>query len=80
MSGWASTSHFGGVAVGVHMTMLRPAAASVSTASSSQAQSNRPGSGSIRDQANSPIRTQLRPMSAMRRASSAHIAWGQCSG
>ena len=80
MSGWASTSHLGGVAVGVPMTMERPASPSVSTASSSQSQSKRPGSGSMRLQANSPMRTQERPIAAMRRASSAHHSCGQCSG
>ena len=80
MSGLASTSHFGGVAVGVHMTIFRPAAPRVSTARSSHDQSNLPGSGSIRLQANSPIRTHVRPRSAIRLASSAHISSGQCSG
>ena len=80
MSGCASTSHLGGVAVGVHMTMESPAAPSVSTASSSQVQSNTAGSGSMRLQANSPMRTQERPISAMRPASSGQTSRGQCSG
>ena len=73
-------SHFGGVAVGVPMTMERPASPSVFTASSSQPQSKRPGSGSMRLQANSPTRTCERPISAISRASSAHHSRDQCSG
>jgi hypothetical protein len=61
MYGWRSTSHFGGVAVGVHITTFSPAAPSVSMARSSQAQSKRPGSGSSRDQANSAMRTKVMP-------------------
>jgi hypothetical protein len=80
MSGVRSTSHFGGVAVGVPSTTCSPAAANVSIARSSQPQSNRPGSGSSRLQLNSPIRTSDSPSSAMRRASSAHQASGHCSG
>jgi len=80
MSGIVSTSHFGGVAVGVHITTFRPCACSVSIASSSQAQSNTPGDGSMRLQANSAMRTQLMPIARMRCASSAHPDGGQCSG
>ena len=78
--GHAVVQHFGGVAVGVHITTPRPAACSVSTASSSQAQSKRPGSGSMRLQANSAMRTTRMPIACMRRASSAQIVRGQCSG
>ena len=78
--GHAVVQHFGGVAVGVHITTPRPAACSVSTASSSQVQSKRPGSGSMRLQANSAMRTTRMPIACMRRASSAQIVRGQCSG
>ncbi len=57
MSGWRSTSHFGGVAVGVHSTTRSPASPSTASARSSHPNSKRSGSGSICDQANSPMRT-----------------------
>ena len=80
MVGSASTSHFGGVVVGVQRTIARPAAARVAIARSSQPQSNCPGAGSIRAQLNSPMRTWEMPMAAMARASSAQQLSGQCSG
>jgi hypothetical protein len=80
MSGMASTSHFGGVAVGVPRTTLSPWECSVSIACFSQPNSYCPCFGSSRDQANSPMRTNFSPSSDIRLASSAHHSCGQCSG
>ena len=49
-------------------------------ARSNQSKWSSPGRGSMRDQANSPMRTRLMPASTMRDASSAQAASGQCSG
>ena len=80
MSGCFVTIQRGGVAVGVPSTTLSPAPPSTAMASSSQSKRMSPGTGSSRDQANSPIRTQLSPASAIRAASSSQSARGQCSG
>ena len=80
MSGWRSIIQRGGVAVGVPSTTPSPADPRVSIARSSQSNRSSPGRGSMRDQANSPMRTRSMPARTMRDASSAQIASGQCSG
>jgi hypothetical protein len=66
ISGCFLISHAGGVAVGVHITIDRPASARARTASSSQVQSNSPWRGSILDHANSAMRTYVMPSSRWR--------------
>ena len=80
MSGWRSIIQRGGVAVGVPSTTRSPASPRISMAWSSQAHWKRPGLGSIRLHANSPIRTQPRPASRIRLASLLQQSRGHCSG
>src|ERR1051325_1808565 len=64
-SGCFCSSHTGGVGDDVHMITLIPFLCASSTASSSQAKSNLPSSGSIKVQANSPKCVNSKPTSAI---------------
>ena len=63
-----------------HSTTFRPWLAQSCTTLSSQSRSNRPSSGSMKAQANSPMCTNSRPIFLMFAMSLAHWSSGQASG
>ena len=79
-SGYSRLSQRGGVAVGVPITTPMSSARAWSTTLWKKEKSNSPGAGSMRCQANSPMRTTLMPISFMRAKSRSISSSGQSSG